>query len=402
MIPADLLITDVDLLTMPKGRDDLGRIDKAALAIANGRIAWLGPRDLAATEVSSKMTRSFPGHLLTPGLIDCHTHLVFGGDRTDEWAQRIAGTSYSEIARQGGGILSTVRATRQASFDELLEAALARAECLTGEGVTSCEIKSGYGLELAAEQKMLRVAAAIPRHLPLEVTRTCLAAHAIPLEFKGRPDDYVRYVCDQMIPSLADSSDFADVFCEQIAFDVPQSQRVLEAAAAAGLKLKIHAEQLSCLGGAKMAAELGAVSADHLEYLDQAGAAAMAQSQTVAVLLPGAFYFINETHHPPVPLLRNYQIPIALATDCNPGSSPFVSLLTVMNMACTLFGLTVEEVLRGVTVIAAAALDRQDLGSLAIGKQADLAIWEARSPAQIFGEIGRNRCRAVFKRGRPV
>ncbi len=398
---ADLLLLDYHLITMQPTGVPYGLIADGGIAIDDGTICWVGRAADAAD-----LTRDGPqvirgsGQFISPGLIDCHTHLVWGGSRADEWQQRLLGDSYEAIAARGGGILSTVRHTRDATGDELYAAARSRIEHLMRQGVTSLEIKSGYGLNTETELKMLQVATDLRDSMPLDIARTFLGAHAVPPEFTGRSDDYVAYVCNEMIPQAAAWCEAADVFCEKIAFDVDQSRRVLEAAQAAGLNLRIHAEQLSHLGGAAMAARLGARTADHLEYLDRAGAESLAEQGTVAVLLPGAFYFIHETQIPPVDLFRRLEIPVAVATDANPGSSPVASLLLMMNMACTLFRLTPEEALAGVTCQAARALGWESrLGTLAVGRQADLVIWNIQSPAELAYGIGHNPCQAVYKKG---
>jgi imidazolonepropionase len=342
---------------------------------------------------------------VTPGLIDCHTHLVYGGQRADEFAQRLAGVSYEAIAKRGGGIVSTVRATRAASERELFDAAAARLAPLLAEGVTAIEIKSGYGLELAAERKMLRVARELGERFPVTVHTTFLGAHALPPEFAGRADDYIDEVCHRMLPALADEGlvDAVDVFCERIGFSAAQSERVFEAAARRNLPVKMHAEQLSNSNGAALTARYQGLSADHLEFLDEAGVAAMKDAGTVAVLLPGAYYFIRETQLPPLDLLRRYAVPIAISTDSNPGTSPVTSLLLMLNMATTLFRMTVPEVLQGVTRHAARALGAADRhGSLAPGRAADFAVWSVASLAELAYWIGRPLCARVVRGGETV
>ncbi|CAB3802010.1 imidazolonepropionase [Pararobbsia alpina] len=378
-------------------------ISDAAIAVEDGRIVWLGtfadlPRDHADWH-----RESLGGAWVTPGLVDCHTHLVYGGQRADEFAQRLAGVSYEAIAQQGGGIVSTVRATRVADEDTLFRAAIERLEPLLAEGVTAIEIKSGYGLDLVNERKMLRVARLLGERYPVTVYTTFLGAHALPPEFAGRADDYIEEVCTRMLPALADEGlvDAVDVFCERIGFSLSQSEKVFNTAARLGLPVKMHAEQLSNSGGTALAARYGAISADHLEFLDEAGVRAMKAAGTVAVLLPGAYYFIRETQLPPVDLLRKHQVPIAISTDSNPGTSPVTSLLLVMNMGSTLFRLTVPEVLQGVTVHAAQALGRADRhGVLDVGREADFAVWSCASLAELVYWLGRPLCRMVVRGGK--
>ncbi len=385
----DLLLTHATLATMA-GPAPYGLVENAAIAVKDGRIAYAGPlADLPDNK--AKETDDLGGALVTPGLIDCHTHLVYAGDRAAEFEARLLGKSYEEIARAGGGILSTVRATRAASEDALVEAALPRLDALIAEGLTTIEIKSGYGLTLEDEMKMLRAARRLGRERNVRVTTTLLAAHALPPEFKNA-DDYIAYVCSDIMPAVAAAglADAVDGFCEGVGFSPAQIERVFEKAAALGLRVKLHAEQLSDLGGAKLAARYGALSADHLEYLKPEDANALAKAKTVAVLLPGAFYFLRETKLPPVEALRANGVSMALATDCNPGTSPMTSLLLAMNMGCTLFRMTPEEALSGVTCNAATALGLDDAGTLTPGKRADLAIWRARHPAELAYGIGAN------------
>ncbi|CAM5195665.1 Imidazolonepropionase OS=Castellaniella sp OX=1955812 GN=hutI PE=3 SV=1 [Castellaniella denitrificans] len=369
---------------------------------AGERIAWVGPPGGAPGDAGAAQEQDLGGMLVTPGLVDCHTHLVFGGDRADEFALRLQGASYEEIARRGGGIVSTVRATRETPEDVLFGQALRRLDALRAEGVTAVEIKSGYGLDLTTERKMLRVARRLGEARPVTVATTFLGAHALPPEYAGRADDYVAHVCDVMLPALDDEGlvDAVDVFCESVGFDLRQSERVLEAAARRGLRVKMHAEQLSPMGGAALAARYGALSADHLECLDEAGVLAMRRADTVAVLLPGAFYFLREKRLPPIDLLRRHGVPIALATDCNPGTSPATSLLLMLNMAATLFRMTVGEALDGVTRHAAQALGHPSVtGRLEVGHWADFAVWDAASPAELAYWVGLPRCRRVVRRG---
>lgn len=387
---ADTLWTDARLATMA-GRgagSGLGVVERGAVAASGGRIVFAGP----ATEApAAARTVRCEGRWITPGLIDCHTHIVHGGDRAAEFEARLAGASYEDIARAGGGIVSTMRATRAASEAELVASALPRLDALLAEGVTTVEVKSGYGLDTANEVKMLRAARALGGVRAVRVATSFLGAHAVPPEFAGDPDGYVALVADEMIPAVAGLADAVDGFCEGIAFSPAQIARVFDAARAHGLPVKLHAEQLSNLHGAALAANHGALSADHLEYLDDAGIAAMAASGTVATLLPGAFYMMRETQLPPVAGLRAAGVPIALATDCNPGTSPLTSILLVLNMAATLFRMTVDECLLGVTAHGARALGLQDeIGTLEAGKACDLAIWDIERPAELVYRIGYN------------
>ncbi len=380
-----------------------GAIEDGAIAVEAGRIAWAGPRaDLPGTpETLAHAVHDLDRRWLTPGLIDCHTHLVYGGDRAAEFELRLKGASYAEIAQAGGGIVSTVAATRAASEDALFQAARPRLEALLAEGVTTVEIKSGYGLELDNELKQLRVARALGEDLPVTVKTTFLGAHALPPEFAERADDYIDAVV-AMLPEVAASglADALDAFCETIAFSPKQIAKVFEAARAHGLPVKLHADQLSDLGGAELAARFGALSADHLEYASAAGIAAMAEAGTVAVLLPGAFYVLRETRVPPVEALRAARVPIALATDCNPGSAPVTSLLLMLNMGCTLFALTPEEALTGITRVAATALGLGAThGTLEAGKAADFAVWDIERPAELAYRLGFNPLAYAVKGG---
>jgi len=373
------------LLTMAQP----GTIEPGAIACANGRIAYVGPdRDCPAHD--SADATDCEGRWILPGLIDCHTHLVYAGNRAREFELRLAGASYEEIARGGGGIVSTVRATREASEAALIAAALPRLDALLAEGVTTVEIKSGYGLDLETEARQLRAARALGRERPVEVMTTFLGAHAMPPGETDR-DAYIARVCNEMLPAVAGLADAVDAFCEGIAFSPDQVRRVFAAAQLHGLPVKLHADQLSDLGGAALAAECGALSADHLEYASEAGVVAMARAGTVAVLLPGAFYFLRETQRPPVDALRRHGVPIALATDSNPGSSPLTSPLLAMNMGATLFRLTVDECLAGFTRNAAQALGRRgSIGTLEPGKWCDLSIWDVESPAELVYRMGFN------------
>ncbi|MDP3407024.1 imidazolonepropionase [Bosea sp. (in: a-proteobacteria)] len=398
----DRLWTRARLATMaPSVATPYGAVEDGVVAARDGRILYAGPRSQAPAFAAAE-TIDCGGRWITPGLIDCHTHLVYGGDRAHEFELRLQGASYEEIARAGGGILSTVTATRAASEDALFANADRRLSALLAEGVTTVEIKSGYGLETQAEVKTLRVARRIGRERPVRVRTTFLGAHAVPPEFKGRSGDYTALVAGPMLDAIAAEglADAVDVFCEGIAFSPEETRAVFEAAQAKGLAIKIHAEQLSNLGGAALAAGLGALSADHLEYLDEAGVIAMAKAGTVAVVLPGAFYFLRETVKPPIALLRRHGVPIALATDANPGSSPLTSPLLVMNMACTLFRLTPEEALAGLTLHAAQALGLSDeIGTLEAGKACDLAIWDIERPAELAYRIGFNPLHARIWNG---
>jgi imidazolonepropionase len=379
-------------------------IDDAALVVQHERIAWLGAQRDLPTQYRTMDTVDGGNAWATPGLIDCHTHIVYAGDRSDEFEARLEGETYEQIARRGGGIAATVRATRAAGEEQLLKESLPRVKALLAEGVTTLEVKSGYGLTLADEAKMLRVARRLGRELRVTVKTTFLGAHALPPEFAGRADDYVEELCDRMLPALAADGlvDAVDAFCETIGFTPVQTERVFRAACALGLPVKLHAEQLSDQSGAELVARYGGLSADHLEHLSSAGVAAMAGAGTVAVLLPGAFYFLRETQLPPVAALRAAGVPIAIATDCNPGTSPLTSLLTAMNMACTLFQLTPREALAGATINAARALGMQaEAGSLALGKRADFVLWDIERPAQLAASIGPNRCRQVVFGGSP-
>jgi imidazolonepropionase len=368
------------------------------VAVSGGRIAWVGPR---AEAPSAQRVHDCGGLWLTPGLVDCHTHVVYAGNRSDEWEARLNGATYEDIARAGGGIMSTVRATRAASEDDLFDASLPRIRALLAEGVTTLEIKSGYGLDLASEAKMLRVARRVGELLPVDVCTTFLGAHALPPEYAGRADDYIDMLCSEMLPALAAQGlvDAVDAFCERIGFSHDQTARVFDVAQRLGLPVKLHAEQLSDQGGAALVARYGGLSADHLEWLSGGGVAAMARAGTVAVLLPGAYYFLRETRMPPLAQLRDAGVPLAVATDCNPGTSPMTSLLLAMNMACTLWRLTPLEALRGVTVNAARALGRSDIGTLAPGQRADFALWDIARPADLAYAIGANPCRGAVRAG---
>ena len=397
----DRVWTGARIATLDPSRAGIGVIEDGALAARDGRIAWIGAAsDMPAWQAADQI--DLEGRWITPGLVDCHTHLVYGGERAHEFELRLAGASYEEIARAGGGILSTVKATRAASQDELVAAALPRLDALMAEGVTTIEIKSGYGLEAETEAKQLRAARRLGELRPVSVTTTFLGAHALPPEANGDKEAYIASICTQMLPMIARGgiADAVDAFMEGIAFNGTQTARVFEVAKRLGLPVKLHADQLSNLGGARLAASYGALSADHLEYTDEDGAVAMAKAGTVATLLPGAFYFIRETQKPPVELLRKHRVRIAIATDCNPGSSPLTSLLLAMNMSATLFRLTVEEIIAGATREAAHALGRLgQIGTLQVGKWCDLAIWNVDRLAELPYRMGLNPLHARVWRG---
>ncbi|HEY1414987.1 MAG TPA: imidazolonepropionase [Caulobacteraceae bacterium] len=388
----DAIWRNARLATLAEGAPGLGEIDHGLVACREGRILYVGT-EAEAPSLDASRVHDCEGRWITPGLIDCHTHLVFAGDRAGEFERRLAGETYEAIAREGGGILSTVRATRGATCEALVETALPRLDALIAEGVTTVEVKSGYGLTLADEMKMLRAAQELGRRRPATVTTTFLGAHTVPLEYKGDSDGYIDLLCDRMIPEIARErlADAVDAFCETIAFSPGQVRRVFDAAKAAGLPVKIHAEQLSDQGGAALAADFGALSADHLEHLDEAGVEAMARAGTVAVLLPGAYYFMRERQPPPIDAFRSRGVPMALATDCNPGTSPLSSILMTLNMAATQFRMTIEECVAGVTRNAARALGLQaEAGTLEAGKRCDLAIWNIEQPAELVYWLGRN------------
>ena len=387
----DRLLVDCNIATMDPGVEaPFGTIENGAIGIQDGRIVRVGRR----TELAGYQARKvepLDGAWITPGLIDCHTHLVFGGDRAEEYERRLEGATYEEIARAGGGIAATVKATRKASLDELVEAARPRLRALMRGGVTTVEIKSGYGLDIDTELKMLEAAKALGESEPVRVERTLLALHALPPEFRDRREEYVRLAIDSILPAAAGRglSSAVDAFCENIGFTADEVAMLFEAAAAHGLRVKLHAEQLSNLGGAELAADYEALSADHLEHADEEGVAAMARAGMVAVLLPGAFYALRETKKPPVELLRRYGVPMAVATDCNPGTSPVLSPTLMMSMACTFFGLTPEEALAGMTRAGAQALGLADeVGTISAGKAADLCVWRIGRPAELCYWIG--------------
>lgn len=385
----DLLLTDARIATMRAGDADFGIIEDGAVAIADGVIAWAGNASDAPTG-SAATTRSCEGKWLTPALIDCHTHLVFGGDRAAEFEQRLKGASYEDIARAGGGILSTVRATRDAGNDELFAASLPRLDAIKRSGAATVEIKSGYGLDAGTELRMLEVARRLGETSGVSIRTTLLAAHAVPPEFRDNPDAYVDLVCEELIPAVADRglADAVDAYLEDIAFTAEQVGRVFAAARAHGLPVKLHADQLTDGGGAALAARFDALSADHLEYSTEDAVAAMSAADTCAVLLPGAFLTLGETRKPPVDAMRDHRVSIAIATDCNPGTSPLTSITETMSLACRLFGLTPEECLAGTTRNAAKALGLDDRGTIETGKRADLALWNIAHPRDLSYWLG--------------
>ncbi|MEN4945620.1 MULTISPECIES: imidazolonepropionase [Pseudomonas] len=387
------------IATMAQGEYSI--IEDGAMVTAGTLIEWIGPRaELPSGDYGQ--THDLQGAWVTPGLIDCHTHTVFGGNRSGEFEQRLQGVSYAEIAAAGGGIASTVRATRAATEDELFDSSRKRLRSLLRDGVTTVEIKSGYGLDLANERKMLRVARRLGRELPVSVRATCLAAHALPPEYKDRADDYIEHICNEMLPALAAEGlvDAVDAFCEYLAFSTEQVERVFKVAQRLGLPVKLHAEQLSSLHGSSLAARYQALSADHLEFMTEEDAIAMAASGTVAVLLPGAFYFLRETQLPAMDALRKHGVKIAIASDLNPGTSPALSLRLMLNMACTLFRMTPEEALAGATRHAATALGMGDThGSLEVGKMADFVAWQIDRPADLAYWLGGELDKRVVRHG---
>lgn len=402
----DCLWVNARLVTMTTGNGEYGMIENGAVAVTGDRISWLGPMDDLPADTCLKTPEVVDANrnCITPGLIDCHTHLVYGGNRAREFELRLKGATYEELLQAGGGILSTVTATRNASVKELLAAAKKRAEALKREGVTTVEIKSGYGLDVETELKMLRVARLLGDDDPqLDVKTTFLGAHALPPDYASDRAAYVRLVADKMLSQVyrENLADAVDGFCETIAFSPEEIEQVFDRAKELGMDVKLHADQLSDLNGAALAARYQALSADHLEYTSEAGVDALARSGTVAVLLPGAFYILKETQKPPVELLRRYQVPIAIATDANPGSSPVLSLLLMLNMACTLFSLTTEEALAGVTRNAARALGlHDDRGTLETGKRADFVVWDIAHPAELAYMVGSNPCLHIIKNGK--
>jgi len=391
--PFDRLWLGAKLATMVSSSSALGVIEDGAIGAIGGRIAFVGKQTELPVGASARETIRLDGQWITPGLIDCHTHIVYAGNRAAEWEMRLAGASYQDIARAGGGILSSVQAVRAASDAALQAQALVRLDRLMAEGVTTIEAKSGYGLDLANEVKLLRVARSLGEARAIRLVTTFLGAHALPPEAAGDRDAFIDQICTAMLPAIATAglADAVDAFCEGIAFSPDQIDRVFHAARALGLPVKLHADQLTDGGGAALAARHGALSADHVEYTNEAGAAAMGAAGTVAVLLPGAFYMLRERQAPPVAAFRRHGVGMAVSTDCNPGTAPLVSLLLTMHMAATLFGLTVDEVLKGVTREAARALGRfETIGSLEVGKACDLAIWSVEHPAEIFHTLGYN------------
>ena len=399
--PFDRVWRNARLATLSPTLPWLGIVEDGVIAVSNGRIVYAGRAD-QAPDLDAVEIIDCDGRWITPGLIDCHTHLVHGGNRAGEFEARLAGATYEELARAGGGIVSTVRATRAASEAELVAQALPRLDALIAEGVTTIEIKSGYGLSLDHELKQLRAARALSECRSIEVVTTFLAAHALPPEYTGDADGYIATICDEMLPVVASLglADAVDAFCEGIAFSPEQVGRVFTTARALGLPVKLHAEQLSNLHGAETAASFGALSADHLEHLDEAGVAAMAQAGTVAVLLPGAYFYMRDKQLPPLAALRDHKVRIAIATDCNPGTSPLISLLLAMNMAAVQFRMTVEECIAGVTREAAHALGRgASIGTLEAGKWCDLAIWDIEQPAELVYRMGFNPLHARIRRG---
>ena len=400
----DLLLTDLNVATMAEGAGPYGLLENAALAVEDGRIAWVGPMAELPSSTASE-TRSMDGRWLTPALIDCHTHLVFAGNRAAEFEQRLSGASYEEIAKAGGGIMSTVNATRGADSGALLEQTAARLNILRTEGCATVEIKSGYGLNAQTELRLLEVIRELAGQSDLSVVSTFLGAHSIPVEFRGKADDYIDIVCAEMLPAVAEKrlANAVDAYCESIAFSTEQVARVFETARSLDLPVKLHADQLSDCGGAELAAEFSALSADHLEYTPAKGIDALAASGTVAVLLPGAFLTLGETQHPPVAKLREQNVPIAIATDCNPGTSPVCSLRTTMALATSLFRLTPEECLAGVTRNAARALGLDDdRGTLEPGKRADIAAWDIQHPQELSYWIGKNELNELMVAGRTL
>ncbi|GMM86367.1 imidazolonepropionase [Pseudoalteromonas sp. MTN2-4] len=406
MFEADLVITDVNLATMDSNIDvPYGAIEQGALIIKDDKIVWLGKQsDLPEFDALATPVINAKGQWLTPGLIDCHTHILFAGNRAGEFEQRLNGVSYQEIAQQGGGIASTVRATRQADEETLFVAGKNRLNSLMSEGVTTVESKSGYGLDLDTEIKLLEVNKVLNDNHPVDIQSTFLGAHALPPEFKHDSDAYIDLVCDVMLPKVAELNlaDAVDVFCENVGFSYAQTKRVFEKARQLGLPVKCHAEQLSNQHGTELVAEFKGLSADHIEYLDEAGVKAMAEAGTVAVLLPGAFYFLREIQKPPLELLRQYKVPMAIASDFNPGTAPLCSLRLMLNMGCTLFRLTPEETLQGVTVNAAKALGLDDRGMLKVGMRADLALWDIATPAQLSYQFGVNELSNLWISGKLI
>jgi len=406
MKPCDLLLENATLLPVTHHKDE-SVLDSAAIAISKGNIAWVGAKNQVPSDLIGDHTQrvDLNQKVITPGLVDCHTHLIYGGQRSQEFLLRLKGETYAQIAKKGGGIQFTVQKTREASEEELYQSAKQRLTQMLSQGVTTVEIKSGYGLDLKTERKILQIALKLEKNYPITIQKTFLGAHALPVEYRNNKGAYIDYVADTVLPELAKEKlvDAVDGFCEKIAFSTLEIQKVFDQANALDLRVKLHAEQLSDSGGAILAAKNHALSADHLEYLTEEGARALKTAGTVAVLLPGAYYYLKETQKPPLEYLRAFDIPMAIATDCNPGSSPTCSLLLMLNMACILFGLTPFEALCGVTCVGAKALGLDHLtGSLAVGKWADLAIWDIQDPLQLVSEFGTNPCVAVIKKGQCV
>jgi len=404
MPPWDLLLTNAHIATMQVGDIAYGIIGNGAVGIEDGKIAWVGPESELPSRINCRKI-SLNGRWLTPALIDCHTHLVFGGDRAEEFEQRLSGVSYEEIAEAGGGILSTVKATRDASQDELARSAAVRLHSLSREGVATVEIKSGYGLDVDNELKMLRVARSLAGSSGISISTSFLGAHTVPPEFRGKGDDYIAMLCEEVLPRASEEGlvDAVDAYCESIAFSTDQISVIFDKAHSLNLPVKLHADQLSDCGGAELAAGHHALSADHLEYTSETGVKALAGSGSVAVLLPGAFLTLGETQRPPVSLLREHEVPIAIATDCNPGTSPVCSLRSVMSLATSLFKLTPEECLAGVTREAARALGlAHDRGTLETGKRADIAVWDIGHPRDLTYWLGLNELSDLFIGGREI
>ncbi len=400
----DTLVLNANLATMRKGGAPYGTVRDGAIGITAGSIAWVGPRALlqGAPETLATEVLDAERAWVTPGLVDCHTHLVYAGNRANEFEMRLNGASYEDIARAGGGIVSTVQKTRDASDNELATTASARLRNLLAEGVTTIEIKSGYGLDLNTELRMLRIARLLGDTAPVTVKKTFLGAHAVPEEYKGRADAYIDFVANEVLPEAARAGlvDAVDAFCETIGFTPEQTMRVFESAKALGLPVKLHADQRSDYGGAALAAKYGALSADHIEYASEAGIAAMAAAGTVGVLLPGAYYFLREDHMPPIDAMRRHRLDMALATDSNPGSSPLVSILLALNLGCTIFRFTPEQALAGVTRNGAKALGMGAThGTIETGKAADLAFWKVDAPVELAYAMGANPCVRVLKSG---
>ncbi len=400
----DTLLVNANLATMRAGGAPYGAIRDGAIGLKAGRIEWVGSRDDLSAAPESLATEVLDAERawVTPGLVDCHTHLVYGGNRAAEFEMRLNGASYEEIARAGGGIVSTVLTTREASDHELATTAAGRLKSLLSEGVTTVEIKSGYGLDLATELRMLRIARLLGDTAPVTVKTTFLGAHAVPAEFKGRADAYTDFVVNEVLPAVASAglADAVDCFCENIGFTLEQTMRVFDAAKALGLPVKLHADQRTDTGGAALAAKYGALSADHIEYSNEAGIAAMAAAGTVGVLLPGAYYFLREDHLPDIAAMRRHGLDMALASDSNPGSSPLVSILLALNFGCTIFRLTPEEALAGITRNGAKALGMGAThGTIEVGKVADLVLWKVDAPAELAYAMGANPCLRVLKSG---